>query len=86
MTLPDISACPVRCARRGEFVGKRSLLTPDATRPDRRQFIGLLPDDAGFVPAVGAHAIERRDGAPRSIGLDYHSATVRRWGVRSRLA
>ncbi len=69
MTLPDdlgVSG-PLR-AKEVDFVGKRSLLTPDALRKDRRQFVGLLPLDPGFVPHVGAHAIERAGGTPRSIG------------------
>ncbi len=82
MTLPDDLGMPGPLrAKKVEFVGKRSLLTPDATRPDRRQFVGLLPDDAGFVPAVGAHAIERRDGTQRSIGwvtTSWHSPTLGR--------
>ena len=69
MTLPvDLGVeAPLR-NKQMDFIGKRSLLTPDATRPDRRQLVGLLPDDRGFVPAVGSHAIEARDGATRSIG------------------
>jgi len=82
MTLPDDlgMSAPLR-AKKADFVGKRSLLTPDATRPDRRQFVGLLPEDAGFAPAVGAHAIERKDGAMRSIGwvtTSWHSPTLGR--------
>jgi sarcosine oxidase subunit alpha len=69
MTLPDDLGMsgPPR-AKKVEFVGKRSLMTPDATRPDRRQFVGLLPAEPAFVPPVGSHAIERVDGRPRSIG------------------
>ena len=69
MTLPDDLGMsgPLR-AKKVDFVGKRSLLTPDATRADRRQFVGLLPENPGFVPHVGSHAIERSGGAPRSIG------------------
>jgi sarcosine oxidase, subunit alpha len=69
MTLPDdlgISG-PLR-AKKLDFVGKRSLLTPDARRPDRRQFVGLLPLEPNSVPHPGAHAIERRDGGMRSLG------------------
>ncbi|MCW3474379.1 sarcosine oxidase subunit alpha family protein [Limobrevibacterium gyesilva] len=69
MTLPDDLGMsgPLR-AKKVDFVGKRSLLTPDATRPDRRQFVGLLPADPGFVPAVGTHAVVQEGGARRSIG------------------
>ena len=69
MTLPDDLGMsgPLR-AKKVDFVGKRSLTTPDAKRADRRQFVGLLPVDPGFVPQVGTHAVERDAGTPRSIG------------------
>ena len=69
MTLPDDLGMsgPLR-AKKLDFVGKRSLLTPDALRPDRRQFVGLLPLDPEQIPHVGAHAIEDRDGKRRSRG------------------
>jgi sarcosine oxidase subunit alpha len=70
MTLPvDLGMSGPLRSRKVDFVGKRSLLMPDAVRPDRRQFVGLLPDDPAFVPAVGAHAVERAaDGTLRSLG------------------
>ncbi len=69
MTLPDDLGMsgPLR-AKKLDFVGKRSLLTPDARRIDRRQFVGLLPLDPGAVPHPGAHAIERTGNGMRSIG------------------
>jgi sarcosine oxidase, subunit alpha len=69
MTLPDDLGMsgPLR-AKQVDFVGKRSLTTPDARRADRRQFVGLLPLDPTSVPQVGAHAIARDAGKPRSIG------------------
>ncbi len=69
MTLPDDLGMsgPLR-AKTVDFVGKRSLLMPDATRPDRRQFVGLLPDDPASVPHVGTHAIERTGSGLRSLG------------------
>jgi sarcosine oxidase subunit alpha len=82
MTLPgDLGMSGPLRTKKEDFVGKRSLLTPDAVRPDRRQFVGLLPDQAGFVPAVGAHAIERTDRRMRSIGwvtTSWHSPTLGR--------
>jgi sarcosine oxidase, subunit alpha len=37
------------------FVGRRSLLRPAATDPNRMQLVGLLPVDRRTVPPVGAH-------------------------------
>jgi len=70
MTLPDDIGMsgPLR-AKQVDFVGKRSLLTPEARRADRRQFVGLLPENPKEVPHVGAHAVERHaDGSLRSLG------------------
>ena len=58
---------PLR-TKKVDFIGRRSLSTPDALRPDRRQFVGLLPADPAHVPAPGSHATETADGARRSIG------------------
>ena len=69
MTLPDDLGMPGPLrTKKVDFVGKRSLLTPDALRPDRRQFVGLLPTDPHFVPAVGTHAIETIGTQRRSLG------------------
>jgi len=69
MTLPDDLGMPGPLrAKKVDFVGKRSLLTPDALRPDRRQFVGLLPESPGEIPAVGSHAVVHLDGLRRSIG------------------
>ncbi len=70
MTLPDdIGMAASLRSKSVDFVGRRSLLMPEARRPDRRQFVGLLPADPATVPAVGAHAIERTaDGGLRSLG------------------
>jgi len=69
MTLPaDLGMPGPLRAKKVDFVGKRSLLAPDALRPDRRQFVGLLPDDPAYIPPPGTHAIETADGARRSLG------------------
>jgi sarcosine oxidase subunit alpha len=69
LTLPmDLGMSGPLRAKQVDFVGKRSLLTQDAQRTDRRQLVGLVPVDPNFVPAVGSHAIESHDGNRRSIG------------------
>lgn len=51
-----------------EFIGRRSLLQPDAQRDDRRQFTGIeVTDDGGPLPC-GAHGVEDDGGKPRSLG------------------
>ena len=67
MTLPvDLGLEGPLRAKKIDFVGKRSLLTPDAMRPDRRQLVGLLPADPEIVPVPGTHAV-LGDGR-RSLG------------------
>ncbi len=69
MTLPvDLGLEGPLRAKKIDFVGKRSLLTPDATRPDRRQLVGLLPADPAVVPVPGTHAVLRDGGGKRSLG------------------
>jgi len=69
MTLPDDLGMPGPLrAKKVDFVGKRSLTTPDARRADRRQFVGLLPLDPAAVPHPGAHAIARTATGLRSLG------------------
>jgi sarcosine oxidase subunit alpha len=69
LTMPeDLGMSGPLRAKKVDFVGRRSLTTPDGLRPDRRQFVGLLPDDPGFVPAVGTHAAMVEGGARRSLG------------------
>ncbi len=54
--------------RNDEFVGRRSLMLPDAQRDDRRQLVGLqVPDGAPPLP-TGAHAVTGQGPQRRSIG------------------
>ena len=68
--------------KRVEFIGRRSLVTPDAERGDRRQFVGLEAIDGKGALPTGAHGIERRaDGEIRSIGYvtsSYFSPALQR--------
>ncbi|PZO81772.1 MAG: sarcosine oxidase subunit alpha family protein [Mesorhizobium amorphae] len=66
-TMPqDLGVSGPRLKRRDEFVGKRSLFTEEAERPNRAQFVGLESDR--FLP-VGAHGVESANGTRRSIGF-----------------
>jgi sarcosine oxidase subunit alpha len=51
-------------ARGKDFIGRRSLDRPDTARVDRKQLVGLLPDDPDFVLPEGAALVERPGGRP----------------------
>ena len=80
-TMPhDLGIAGPRDKRKDEFVGKRSLFTENALRPDRQQGVGLTVVDDEPLP-TGAHAVETRDGRRRSIGFvtsSYRSPTLGR--------
>jgi sarcosine oxidase subunit alpha len=46
VTPDDLGMAWIVNASKGDFVGKRSLVRPDALREDRKQLVGLLPVDA----------------------------------------
>ncbi|WP_187968994.1 2Fe-2S iron-sulfur cluster-binding protein [Aquibium microcysteis] len=69
-TMPqDLGIAGPRDKRSGEFVGKRSLFTDNALREDRQQGVGLTVADGEPPLPTGAHAVETRNGARRSIGF-----------------
>ena len=49
---------------RKDFIGRRSLARPDSRRPDRKQLVGLLPEDPSEVLQEGAQIIEAPRGTP----------------------
>ena len=68
-TMPhDLGVAGPRVKRPGEFVGKRSLFTEEATRTGRPQLVGLASE--GQVPLpTGAHVLEWSGGKRHSIGF-----------------
>ena len=69
-TMPhDLGVSGPRDKRASEYVGRRSLFTENAMRPDRPQAVGLAVADG--VPALptGAHAVETSSRARRSVGF-----------------
>ena len=66
--------------RGGDFVGRRSLSLPDLIRADRRQLVGLLPEDPAVVLEEGAQVTAAAEGRD-SIGYvtsAYRSAALGR--------
>src|SRR5205085_2269100 len=45
-------------ARDKDFLGRRSLARSDTSRPDRKQLVGLLPDDPTAVLPEGAPLVD----------------------------
>jgi sarcosine oxidase subunit alpha len=69
-TMPhDLGVTTPRDKRQGEFVGKRSLFTENACRPDRPQFVGLAVAEGEAMLPTGAHGVETEGGRRRSIGF-----------------
>ncbi|MCS6922512.1 MAG: aminomethyltransferase family protein, partial [Elioraea sp.] len=69
--------------RKRDFVGKRSLLRPDLAAPGRRQLVGLLTDDPGFVLPEGAQIVaDPKQTIPMTmlghVTSSYRSATLGR--------
>ena len=49
---------------RKDFIGRRSLARPDCRRPDRKQLVGLLPEDPSEVLQEGAQIVAAPPGTP----------------------
>jgi sarcosine oxidase subunit alpha len=65
--------------KKADFVGRRSLLTEDASRDDRREFVGLAVAPGENPLPTGAHGVVRENGRVRSIGYvtsSYFSPTL----------
>ena len=68
VTMPqDLGWAGPRDKRADEYVGRRSLFTPEACRQDRRQLVGLAVAGSDPLP-VGAHLLAL-DGPRRSLGF-----------------
>jgi sarcosine oxidase subunit alpha len=50
-----------------DFVGRRSLSRPDALRTDRKQLVGLLPEDASLRLEEGAHVLAEAVPGPPPV-------------------
>ena len=76
MTLPqDVGFAAIIDKKQEDFVGRRSTMTPDARRPDRRQLVGLESANGQLLP-LGAHIVDHEAApAPRSQGWVTSSVT-----------
>jgi sarcosine oxidase subunit alpha len=65
------------------FLGKRSLARTDTSRSDRKQLVGLLPEDPTIVLKEGAQLIDRANATPPvpmlgHVTSSYYSAVLGR--------
>ncbi|MEX2202555.1 MAG: glycine cleavage T C-terminal barrel domain-containing protein [Actinomycetota bacterium] len=68
---------------KGDFIGRRSFSRPDTARPDRKQLVGLLPEEPQVLLPEGAQLILQDTGAipmPMSghVTSSYRSAALGR--------
>lgn len=66
-----------------DCLGKRSLAREDTARPDRKQLVGLLPDDPNFVLPEGAQILNEQPAAETApmvghVTSSYMSPTLER--------
>ena len=63
VTPDDLGMSWIVNLRKGDFVGRRSLLRADLVRPDRKQLVGLLPDDPELLLQEGAQVVAAEHAA-----------------------
>jgi sarcosine oxidase, subunit alpha len=70
--------------KKADFIGKRSFARADTSRTDRKQLVGLLPDDGATLLPEGAHLVTT-DALPSPpvptlghVTSSYHSAALGR--------
>jgi len=63
-TIPDDVAALAWRKKAANFIGRRSLLTPHAVRPDRQQLVGLVGADPAERLPVGAHLLDSAGATP----------------------
>jgi sarcosine oxidase subunit alpha len=71
VTPQDVGLEWMIAADKGDFVGKRSHARPDTVRPDRKQLVGLLPDDPQERLPEGAQLVDD-PGAPVPVPMSGH--------------
>ncbi|WP_188196931.1 sarcosine oxidase subunit alpha family protein [Nonomuraea sp. SYSU D8015] len=57
VTPHDLGMSWVVSKKKPDFIGKRSFTRADTSRADRKQLVGLLPEDPGFLLPEGTHLV-----------------------------
>ena len=58
VTPMDLGLGPMVANDKGDFIGRRSLARPELAQRDRRQLVGMLTADPGYVLSQGVHLVE----------------------------
>ena len=76
-TMPqDIGFAEIIAKKADDFVGRRSTMTPEGMRPDRRQLVGLAPIDGASVLPVGGHLVAEQFQKPPYKTQGYVTSSV----------
>jgi sarcosine oxidase subunit alpha len=68
-TMPqDIGFAEIIAKKIEDFAGRRSTMTPEGRRENRRQLVGLAPQDGRTLLPTGAHVVVQQEGKRRSEG------------------
>ncbi|MAG95738.1 MAG: sarcosine oxidase subunit alpha family protein [Alphaproteobacteria bacterium] len=83
VTPQDLGLGAMVALKKPDFIGRRSLHRADTTRPDRKQLVGLLPENPEEVLPEGAQIVaELRDRPPMAmighVTSSYYSANLGR--------
>jgi sarcosine oxidase, subunit alpha len=83
VTPHDLGMSWIVNAAKGDFIGRRSLRRADTIRPDRKQLVGVLPEDPHALLPEGAQLVEEDTGSipMRMVGhvtSSYRSAALGR--------
>ncbi|MDQ3766560.1 MAG: 2Fe-2S iron-sulfur cluster-binding protein [Actinomycetota bacterium] len=83
VTPHDLGMSWIVSDKKGDFIGRRSLRRPDTQRPDRKQLVGLLPQDRDALLPEGAQIISEDAYTPPipmmgHITSSYRSAILQR--------
>jgi sarcosine oxidase subunit alpha len=81
VTPQDLGMDWVVSKKKADFLGKRSFSRPDTSRPDRKQLVGLLPQEPATLLPEGAALIAGESLPAANLGhvtSSYHSAALGR--------
>ncbi|MES2489728.1 MAG: sarcosine oxidase subunit alpha family protein [Pseudomonadota bacterium] len=72
----DVGFAAVIEKKKEDFIGRRSTMTPDARRLDRRQLVGLEPVDGRTFLPLGAHIVGEDFKAPPVLSQGWVTSSV----------